>query len=193
MTLLAMLVLASGVLVLRAARPDRAAKILLTPNWEDRAWYPLEDHDSIALCELPAGARYRLVIGCLGDSAEECTVRLRLTPSADLPTLARCAKSDVAQISAAKRRRNLAGGDNPRLRSRGEDRAPEGRRSISALASNVGLSGLSNRSLDFSVGSRPMSLALESSRHIPCAVSLGNADGTWNVPATLLAKRVPLG
>ena len=35
-----------------------------------------------------------------------------------------------------------------------------------------------------------MALTLEGSRHIPCAVSLRNADGTWNVPATLtLAKR----
>ena len=38
-----------------------------------------------------------------------------------------------------------------------------------------------------------MALTLEGSRHIPCAVSLKNADGTWNVPATLLTKRVPLG
>ena len=33
-----------------------------------------------------------------------------------------------------------------------------------------------------------MALALESSRHIPCAVSLRFADGTWNVPATLRVK-----
>ena len=38
-----------------------------------------------------------------------------------------------------------------------------------------------------------MALTLESSRHIPCAVSLRIADGTWNVPATYPTKRVPLG
>ncbi len=85
MTLLAMLLLASSVLALRAARSERATDVLLSPNWQDQAWYQLEDRDSIVLCELPAGARYRLVIGCLGDSAKECTVRLRLTPSADQP------------------------------------------------------------------------------------------------------------
>ena len=37
-----------------------------------------------------------------------------------------------------------------------------------------------------------MALTLESSRHIPCAVSLRFADGTWNVPATLRVKSVPL-
>ena len=30
-----------------------------------------------------------------------------------------------------------------------------------------------------------MALTLESSRHIPCAVSPATADGTWNVPATV--------
>ncbi len=86
MTLLAMLLIVSGVLVLRAARPERATDVVLSPNWQAHAWYQLDDRDSIALCELPAGTRYRLVIGCLSDSDEECTVRLRLTPSADQPT-----------------------------------------------------------------------------------------------------------
>ena len=89
MTLLAMLLVASGVLVLRAARPERDENVVLSPNWQDQAWYQLDDHDSIALCELPAGAKYRLVIGCLGNSAEECTVKLRLAPSADQPTQTR--------------------------------------------------------------------------------------------------------
>ncbi len=83
MILLAMLLVASCVLVLRAARPERATDVVLSPNWQANAWYSLEDHDSIALCELPASARYRVVIGCLSDSTEECTVRLRLIPSAD--------------------------------------------------------------------------------------------------------------
>ena len=101
MTLLAMLVLASGVLVLRAARPDRAADAPLAPNWQDLAWYQLDDHDTIALCELPAGARYRLVIGCLADSAEECTVRLRLTPRVDQPTRSTPAKRPISASGVA--------------------------------------------------------------------------------------------
>ncbi len=42
-------------------------------------------------------------------------------------------------------------------------------------------------------GVSPKALTLESSRHIPCAVSLRIADGTWNVPATLRVKSMPLG
>ena len=89
MTLLAMLLSASSVLALRAARPERATDFVLSANWQDQAWYQLDDRDSIAHCELPAGVRYRLVIGCLGDSAEESTVRLRLSPRTDQPTLSR--------------------------------------------------------------------------------------------------------
>ncbi len=37
-------------------------------------------------------------------------------------------------------------------------------------------------------GECPMALPLESSRHIPCAVSQRIADGTWNVSATLPTK-----
>ena len=105
MTLLAMLLVASGVLVLRAARPERDENVALSPNWQDQAWYQLDDHDSIALCELPAGAKYRLVIGCLGDSAEECTVRLRLAPSADQPTPTRRASVAGASRPSAEARR----------------------------------------------------------------------------------------
>ncbi|MBC7816968.1 MAG: hypothetical protein IAG10_08785 [Planctomycetaceae bacterium] len=87
MTLLAMLLVASGVLALRTARSERVADVVLSPSWQAHTWYQLDDRDSVAHCELPAGARYRLVMGCLGDAAEECTVRLRLTPISDQPTL----------------------------------------------------------------------------------------------------------
>ena len=49
-----------------------------------------------------------------------------------------------------------------------------------------------NRPSFLSSSDCPMALTLESSRHIPCAVSLRFADGTWNVPATLRVKSVPL-
>ena len=42
-------------------------------------------------------------------------------------------------------------------------------------------------------GVSPMALTLESSRHIPCAVSLRSADGTWSVPATPPVKSVSSG
>ncbi len=101
MSLLATLLVASGVLVLRAARPERATDVVLSPNWQDQAWYQLDDRDSNALCELPAGARYRLVIGGLGDSAEEYAVRFRLSPSVDQPTLSRPTEIPVQARGAA--------------------------------------------------------------------------------------------
>jgi hypothetical protein len=80
--LLTILLVASGLIVSRAARSDRTTDIVLAPTWQPDAWYQLEDRDAITLCDLPAGGRYRLVIGCLGDAAEEYQVRLRLTSNA---------------------------------------------------------------------------------------------------------------
>lgn len=82
MTLLALLLLPSGVLMLWAARSERTNDVILAPRWQPDIWYPLEDHDSTAICELPAGARYRLVIGCLSNAENESSVRLRLTSTA---------------------------------------------------------------------------------------------------------------
>jgi hypothetical protein len=81
MPLLAMLLIASSVLALRAARPDRVGEVVLSPIWQPNEWYQLDGRQSISLCELPAGVRYRLVIGCLGDSAEEYAVRVQLSYS----------------------------------------------------------------------------------------------------------------
>src|SRR5439155_9461530 len=49
---------------------------------------------------------------------------------------------DVAQFSAAKWRRSLAGGENPRFRDKQRDQAPKGRRLNLGVESSVALTGL---------------------------------------------------
>ena len=62
---------------------------------------------------------------------------------------------EVAQFSAAKRRRSLAVGESPRFLGKDDHQAPKGRHSNSTPESSVAPSGLSNRFLAFSVGFRP--------------------------------------
>ncbi len=92
MTLLALLLVASGSLVLRTARSERVADAVLSPNWQAGTWFRLDDRDTVTHCELPAGARYRLVVGCLGEAAEEFTVQLSLTTSVDQQNRGRSAE-----------------------------------------------------------------------------------------------------
>ena len=80
---------------------------------------------------------------------------------------------DDANSSAAKRRRNLAGGDNPRSVSVPENQAPEGRRSNSRAESSVAPSGLSDGVTDSSVGSRPRLNSAATSRLTTDATSNG--------------------
>lgn len=107
LTLLAMLLLASGLLVLRLARSERASAVVVSPSWQPNDWYRLKDRDSVVHCELPAGARYRLVIGCLSDAAQEYQVRLRLIPNLNQPQVAqseRCSRLvPCSQVAPAHR------------------------------------------------------------------------------------------
>ena len=59
------------------------------------------------------------------------------------------------EFIAAKRRRSLAGGENPRFRNKQNHQAPQGRHSNSAAVSSVALSGLSIHFRELSGGFRP--------------------------------------
>ena len=76
---LTLLLIAGGWLATRAARPEPASEFVRVSDWTPRTWFQLDRHGSSATCELPAGHRYRLVLGCLGDATQEYGVRVRLT------------------------------------------------------------------------------------------------------------------
>src|SRR5438094_9753588 len=84
---------------------------------------------------------------------------------------------EVALSSAAKRRRSIAGGENPRFRAKQNHQAPEGRRSNSRAESSVAPSGLSILFPDFSVGSRPRLNSAATSRLTKSATSQAGARG----------------
>jgi hypothetical protein len=78
---LTMLLTTGSWLAMQAARPERAPNLVRVPDWQPQTWHRLDDHGSVATCELPAGHRYRLVLGCLGDATHEHRVSVRLTES----------------------------------------------------------------------------------------------------------------
>lgn len=79
--LLTLLLTVGGWLGVHATRPQRATEFVRVSDWQPQTWSRLDGHGSTAACELPAGRRYRLVLGCLGDATQEHTVSLRLTNS----------------------------------------------------------------------------------------------------------------
>lgn len=76
---LTLLLTAVGWLAMQAVRSKRALDLVRVSDWQPSAWSRLDDHSPLAACELPAGHRYRLVLGCLGDVTQEHRVCLRLT------------------------------------------------------------------------------------------------------------------
>ena len=74
--LLTMLLTAGGWFALHAARPERTLTPVRVSDWKPETWYPLEGSGSSAVCELPAGHRYRLVLGCLSDATQEHLVKI---------------------------------------------------------------------------------------------------------------------
>lgn len=82
---LTMLLTAGGWLAMQAARPDRTPNLMSVSDWRPHTWYRLDNRSPAAACELPAGHRYRLVLGCLGDATQEHTVSFRLTSSGPSP------------------------------------------------------------------------------------------------------------
>jgi hypothetical protein len=79
MALLAIPLLAGGLVASRAARPEPAIAVVHAPEWRDSTWFRLDQNSADAVCELPGGASYRLVIGCLSDATHANTVRVSLT------------------------------------------------------------------------------------------------------------------
>ena len=82
---LTMLLTTGGWLVMQAARSDRIPDLVRVSNWQPETWYRLDSRGPAAACELPAGHRYRLVLGCLGDATQEHAVSFRLTTSKHSP------------------------------------------------------------------------------------------------------------
>ena len=76
---LTMLLTAGGWLVMPAVRPQRTSEFVSVSNWPPQMWFRLDGHGTSTACELPAGHRYRVVLGCLGDSTQEHGVSLQLT------------------------------------------------------------------------------------------------------------------
>lgn len=83
--LLTMLLIASSWLAMLSARPGGTFRSPPTPSWQPKHWYQLDSDRQVAVCELPAGHRYRLVLGCLGDSAQEHRVSIRLMTTSSGP------------------------------------------------------------------------------------------------------------
>ena len=82
---LTMLLTAGGWFALHASRAERALIPVRVAEWQPETWYPLEGSGSSAICELPAGHRYRLVLGCLSDATQEHVVSVQLTDSQSVP------------------------------------------------------------------------------------------------------------
>ena len=80
-SVLTLLVTVGSWLGMHAARPERTSDLVRVSDWTPQTWSRLDGHGSNAECELPAGQRYRLVLGCLGDATQEYRVSLRLTGS----------------------------------------------------------------------------------------------------------------
>lgn len=78
---LSMLLSTGGWLAMQTARPDRTSDPARVPDWQPCTWYRLDSREPSATCELPAGHRYRLVLGCLGDATQEHVVSFHLTTS----------------------------------------------------------------------------------------------------------------
>lgn len=80
-SVLTLLVTAGGWLGMHVTRSERTSEIVRVSDWTPHTWSRLDGHGSNAACELPAGQRYRLVLGCLADATHEYRVSLRLTNS----------------------------------------------------------------------------------------------------------------
>lgn len=80
-TVLTMLLITSVWMAMQTARPDRRPELPHVSDWQPETWYRLDSHRSTTACELLAGHRYRLVLGCLGDATQEHAVSFRLTTS----------------------------------------------------------------------------------------------------------------
>lgn len=78
---LTILLTTGGWIAMQAARPDRTPDLVRVSAWQPLTWYRLDHFGSAATCELPAGHRYRLVLGCLGDATQEHAVSFRLENS----------------------------------------------------------------------------------------------------------------
>lgn len=138
---LTLLLIIGAWLARQAARSERATNPVRVSDWQPQTWYQVDDHSPIATCELPAGPRYRLVLGCLGDVTQEHRVSLRLTDSRIGDTIRRT--------------------DNPVHRNRAADRIVRLTRCSNGLTtdSRSGLHGdehhgLTNKSPDWQVRSK---------------------------------------
>lgn len=76
--LLTILLTAGSWLAMLSARPGRTFRSPSTPSWQPKHWYQLDSDRQVAVCELPAGHRYRLVLGNLGDATQVPRVHIRL-------------------------------------------------------------------------------------------------------------------
>lgn len=82
---LTMLLSAGGWLAVQSARPKRTLELVQVSDWQTHTWYRLDGHGPSTTCELPAGHRYRLVLGCLGEATQDHRMRVRLTASRSSP------------------------------------------------------------------------------------------------------------
>lgn len=105
---LTILLTTGGWLAMQAARPDRSPDLLRVSDWKPQTWYRLESHGPDAACELSAGHRYRLVLGCLGDATQEHNVSFRLTTSRSSPH-----DGDQHRLNAVRLDRHASQWTNP--------------------------------------------------------------------------------
>ena len=82
---LTMLLCTGGWLAVQSARPERTLELTHVSEWQTHTWYRLDGHGPSATCELSAGHRYRLVLGCLGEATQVHNVSVRLTASRSSP------------------------------------------------------------------------------------------------------------
>ncbi len=82
---LTMLLFTGGWLAVQSARPERTLELVQVSEWQTHTWYRLDGDGSSAACELQAGHRYRLVLGCLGEATQDHNVTVRLTASRSSP------------------------------------------------------------------------------------------------------------
>jgi hypothetical protein len=122
---LTLLLSAGGWLARHAVQPGPTPKVVRVSNWRPQTWHRLDGHDLTVVCELPAGQRYRLVLGCLGDATEEHRVTFELTHApADSRGQSRRESTTEIIVRPAARRMEIAKPNSTPLTNRADSDQP---------------------------------------------------------------------
>lgn len=101
---LTLLATAGGWTVLSSARIERPSDHLSVSDWQPRSWYQVDDLATDTTLELPAGQRFRLVLGCLGEPTNEYRVSLSLQDGANEPGGLACRPMRLVEHRPTERR-----------------------------------------------------------------------------------------